>query len=84
MMTKASMAATLLGFSPLARAAPPTDGGSTSALLGLAVVGLVVACGYLIVFMVKGASAAAEAGTGDAVDFDKFTTASDRPSIERY
>ena len=83
MMSKASMAATLLGFSPLAWAAPAADGGSTSALVGLAVVGLVVACGYLIVFMVKSDSTAA-VDSGDAVDFDKFTTASDRPSIERY
>lgn len=54
---------------------------SSSAGVGLLVIALVVGLAYLVVFLTRGG---VDSRHSNPMDFDKFTTPSDRPSIERY
>lgn len=52
-----------------------------STVSGVLVLLLVVAGAYLFVFLTRGG---VDRKHSNPMDFDKFTTPSDRPSIERY
>jgi hypothetical protein len=56
---------------------------NSNAGVGLFVFAVVVALAYVLVGLVR-AGGVKKTPTDNAIDFDKFTTPSDAPSIERY
>jgi len=66
----------------LPAAAKGTDTGSNAGV-GLFVFALVVALAYALVGLIR-AAGVKQTPADNAIEFDKFTTPSDAPSIERY
>jgi hypothetical protein len=83
---KTYLLAALLGRAHSAVAAPDGHDASNEFIAGVLVVLLVVALAYAFVFAVRALTGSRKQGPDDmsAGDFDKLTTPSDRPSIERY